>query len=147
MQADNLALLAMHEGHIAPAASLAVSHDEAIAATGGNDAIVTLWDIASMAPVKTLYAVDAPVTRVSISADCRFVAMTGGGTGTAGAAMVDIGVLNPSDMHAHSIVHRCAPRRLPSACDPAAGNVWHPTMRQNPSQCAHAAPRHDRPVI
>ena len=52
-----------------------------LAATGGNDGIVRVWELGSNAPtVAVAQPADAPIAIVALSADGRYVASAAGGT-------------------------------------------------------------------
>ena len=62
-------------GHRGGITAAALSGSRGLAATGGNDGIVRVWDLASGAPTAAVaQPADAPVTIVALSADGRYVA-------------------------------------------------------------------------
>jgi WD40 repeat protein len=61
-------------GHRGGIAAAAVNRSSGLAATGGTDGIVRIWDVASGAPASAVaQSADAPVTAVALSADGRYV--------------------------------------------------------------------------
>lgn len=88
-------------GHMAPCTCLALSQSEGLLATGGRDALVTVWDTSCMAAVQTFFGPDAPVLSMSFSADGRWLAYNG--TNTQGKATVEVATIDRSQP-----VHRCA---------------------------------------
>jgi WD40 repeat protein len=68
-------------GHRGPVTSVAVNGARGIAASGGNDGIVRVWDVASGAPTGTVaQPIDAPIALVALSADGLRVAGAAGST-------------------------------------------------------------------
>ena len=66
-------------GHRGPVTAVAVNGARGLAATGGNDGIVRVWDLASGAPTAAVaQPVDAPMTIVALSADGLRVASAAG---------------------------------------------------------------------
>ncbi|HVJ29621.1 MAG TPA: proprotein convertase P-domain-containing protein, partial [Gammaproteobacteria bacterium] len=62
-------------GHRGPIVAVALNSDRGLAATGGNDGIVRMWDLGSSAPtVVVAQPADAPITIVALSVDGRYVA-------------------------------------------------------------------------
>lgn len=64
-------------GHTVPALSLAVDPKEELIATGGADALVSLWDAKDFICLKTYFHMDFPIRALSFSQDSRYLAMTG----------------------------------------------------------------------
>jgi WD40 repeat protein len=68
-------------GHRGAIAAAALNSGRGLAATGGNDGIVRVWELGSNAPtVAVAQPADAPITVVALSADGRYVAGAAGGT-------------------------------------------------------------------
>jgi hypothetical protein len=68
-------------GHRGGITAAALSGNRGLAATGGNDGIVRVWDLTSGAPTAAVaQPADAPVTIVALSADGRYVASAAAGT-------------------------------------------------------------------
>jgi WD40 repeat protein/subtilisin-like proprotein convertase family protein len=68
-------------GHRGAIVAAALNGDRGLAATGGDDGIVRVWELGSNAPtVAVAQPADAPVTLVALSADGRYVAGAAGRT-------------------------------------------------------------------
>jgi WD40 repeat protein/subtilisin-like proprotein convertase family protein len=68
-------------GHRGPVTAAALNASRGIAATGGNDGIVRVWDVATRAPtVAVMQPADAVVMAVALSADGELVASAAGRT-------------------------------------------------------------------
>jgi WD40 repeat protein len=66
-------------GHRGPVTAAALNGGRGLAATGGSDGIVRVWDVASGAPTGIMMQPpDAPVAMVALSADGRYVASAAG---------------------------------------------------------------------
>jgi len=66
-------------GHRGGITAAALNDSRGLAATGGNDGIVRVWDLASSAPTGAVaQPADAPVTIVALSSDGRYVASAAG---------------------------------------------------------------------
>ena len=76
-QAADLSPVTAAECHLMPCVGLALSQDGALLATGGNDAIVTVWDTSRNVIVNSIYQIDYPCNNVSISHDGSWLAYTG----------------------------------------------------------------------
>ena len=73
-------------GHRGGITAAALSSSRGLAATGGNDGIVRVWDLTSGAPIAAVaQPADAPVTIVALSVDGRYVANAAAGTVRAAA--------------------------------------------------------------
>ena len=68
-------------GHRGAIAAAALNSGRGLAATGGNDGIVRVWELGSNAPtIAVAQRADAPITIVALSADGRYVASAAGAT-------------------------------------------------------------------
>jgi hypothetical protein len=68
-------------GHRGPVTSVAMNGARGMAASGGNDGIVRLWDLASGSPTGAVaQPIDAPIALVALSADGAHVASAAGRT-------------------------------------------------------------------
>jgi WD40 repeat protein/subtilisin-like proprotein convertase family protein len=68
-------------GHRGAITAVALNSTRGLAATGGNDGIVRVWELGSNAPtVAVAQPADAPIAIVALSADGRSVASAAGGT-------------------------------------------------------------------
>jgi hypothetical protein len=66
-------------GHRGPITAVALNGARGIAATGGNDGIARVWDIASGAPtVAVMQPADAVISQVALSTDGAYVASAAG---------------------------------------------------------------------
>ena len=79
-------------GHVRACTAIAINASELLIATGGNDAITTLWDVNSMGGVKTYIGSDAPITNLSFSFDSRYLAFNN--TSIDGKSSVDVAALD-----------------------------------------------------
>lgn len=101
MQYPDCASESEYVGHMAPCTCLALSKSEALLATGGMDALVTVWDTSCMAAVQTFYGPDSPVASLSFSPDNRWLAFNG--NTSQGKTTIEVASLDRSQP-----VHRCA---------------------------------------
>jgi WD40 repeat protein len=60
-----------------PCVGLAMSQDGTLLATGGNDALVTIWNTANTELINNIYQMDSPCNCVGISHDGSMLAYTG----------------------------------------------------------------------
>lgn len=106
MQTADLSPVTEVECHLMPCVGLALSRDGALLATGGNDAIVTVWDTASTVMVNSIYQIDYPCNNVSISHDGAHLAYTGA-TEKGRVASVEVAerFAEPGES---ARIHRCA---------------------------------------
>jgi len=66
-------------GHRGPITAVAVDASRGLAATGGSDGIVRLWDVAATVPTgAVMQPTDAAISSVALSGDGRFVANAAG---------------------------------------------------------------------
>jgi WD40 repeat protein/subtilisin-like proprotein convertase family protein len=66
-------------GHRGPITAVALDASRGLAATGGNDGIVRLWDVAAQAPTgAVMQPTSTPISLVALSSDGRFVANAAG---------------------------------------------------------------------
>jgi len=66
-------------GHRGPITAVALDASRGLAATGGNDGIVRLWDVAAQAPTgAVMQPTNTPISLVVLSSDGRFVANAAG---------------------------------------------------------------------
>jgi hypothetical protein len=119
--------------HAAPCISIAqtAAGGRALLAVGCNDASVSIWDVGSMAVVRTLTHPDRPVHDVSWSCDGRYLALESTQSGSlAQWSALDIAVLHADDgAFGPSRLHRCAAALAAHACahmPPHAAHVRRP---------------------
>jgi WD40 repeat protein len=117
VQYPNLDDEAEYVGHMAPCTCLAVSKSEELLATGGRDALVTVWDTSCMAAVQTFYGPDSPVASLSFSADSRWLAYNG--NTPQGKTTIEVAALDRSQP-----VHRCVHSLKNSLHRPLDGSVY-----------------------
>jgi WD40 repeat protein/subtilisin-like proprotein convertase family protein len=110
-------------GHRGPISAAALNGDRRLAATGGNDGIVRIWDVASGAPtVAVMQPADAVITAVALSSDGQYVASAAARVVRV-AAVADGRVLTEVQAEGAVSAIAFAPSTAVIAVADAAGNV------------------------
>jgi WD40 repeat protein len=91
-----------------PCVGLAMSGDGSLLATGGNDALLTIWNTACTELINTIYQIDFPCNSVGISHDGSMLAYTGASE-KGRLASVEIAEGFASADGTPPVLHRCAP--------------------------------------